>query len=391
MKTSSVFAHDRSRMPELGPQVVFFTGGSALRALSRELVKHTHNSVHIITPFDSGGSSAVLRKAFDMPAVGDVRNRLLALADPGKIPAQAVELYNMRLDPAMPHDKAKKILRALIEGSHPYLKCLPAVLGQVLRVHLRYFAARMPADFDLRGASIGNLALAGGYFHHGGLSATIGLFSRILLARGIVLPVVNDNLHLAARLENSDVIVGQHRITGKAAAELPYAVEDLFITQAKPDDGLETALPCRPEIIPLAATLLRSAELICYPMGSFHTSIMANVLPCGVGRAVAEAHCPKLYIPNTGIDPEQRNLSVADQIRRLIDAMNCDFSGGASPRDFLSAVLVDEKSGHYPNGINRKAIEDMGIKVFDVPMVDPQNRQKHLPGPTVAALLEFIS
>ena len=67
--------------PELGARLLFFTGGTGLRGLSRKLVEYTHHSTHIITPFDSGGSSAKLRKAFRMPAVGDMRNRLMALAD----------------------------------------------------------------------------------------------------------------------------------------------------------------------------------------------------------------------------------------------------------------------------------------------------------------------
>eukprot|EP01047_Picozoa_sp_COSAG01_P079078 COSAG01_NODE_14855_length_1403_cov_0.895706_1_plen_462_part_01 len=72
-----------ARLPELGPQVLFFSGGSALRAISQALKRYTHHSVHLITPFDSGGSSATIRDAFDMLAVGDLRNRLTALADDG--------------------------------------------------------------------------------------------------------------------------------------------------------------------------------------------------------------------------------------------------------------------------------------------------------------------
>jgi hypothetical protein len=45
------------------------------------LCRFTHNSIHLISPFDSGGSSAVIREAFDMMAVGDIRNRLMSLAD----------------------------------------------------------------------------------------------------------------------------------------------------------------------------------------------------------------------------------------------------------------------------------------------------------------------
>ena len=65
------------RIPELGPKILFFSGGTALRGVSAELVYYTHSSIHIITPIDSGGSSAVLRDAFGMPAIGDIRNRYL--------------------------------------------------------------------------------------------------------------------------------------------------------------------------------------------------------------------------------------------------------------------------------------------------------------------------
>ena len=69
------------RAPELGPRILFFSGGTALNDLSRVLKRYTHNSIHLVTPYDSGGSSAKLRNAFDMPAVGDLRSRLMALAD----------------------------------------------------------------------------------------------------------------------------------------------------------------------------------------------------------------------------------------------------------------------------------------------------------------------
>ena len=86
--------------PALGPRLVFFTGGTALRDLSRQLTRHTHNSVHLVTPFDSGGSSAALRRAFAMPAVGDIRNRLLALADSALAPAAVLDFCASRLPDA---------------------------------------------------------------------------------------------------------------------------------------------------------------------------------------------------------------------------------------------------------------------------------------------------
>ena len=35
--------------------------------------------------------------------------------------------------------------------------------------------------------------------------------------------------------------------------------------------------------------MIRHAELLCFPMGSFYTSVIANLLPRGVGRSIAAA------------------------------------------------------------------------------------------------------
>ena len=67
--------------PDGGSRILFFSGGTALAPVAAELSRHTRNAVHVITTFDSGGSSAELRRAFDMPAVGDIRARIMALAD----------------------------------------------------------------------------------------------------------------------------------------------------------------------------------------------------------------------------------------------------------------------------------------------------------------------
>ena len=80
--------------PDGGSRILFFSGGTALAPVAAELSRHTRNAVHVITTFDSGGSSAELRRAFDMPAVGDIRARIMALADrcprmPGRKPCTA--------------------------------------------------------------------------------------------------------------------------------------------------------------------------------------------------------------------------------------------------------------------------------------------------------------
>lgn len=48
--------------PDEGSRILFFSGGTALAPVAAELSRHTRNAVHVITTFDSGGSSAELRR-----------------------------------------------------------------------------------------------------------------------------------------------------------------------------------------------------------------------------------------------------------------------------------------------------------------------------------------
>lgn len=105
-------------LPALGPRLVFFTGGTALRGLSRSLTRYTHNSVHLVTPFDSGGSSAALREAFALPAVGDIRNRLAALAD-SMIPQSVLDFWEMRLPAEGDSEALRARLRAMGSAGIP--------------------------------------------------------------------------------------------------------------------------------------------------------------------------------------------------------------------------------------------------------------------------------
>ena len=376
--------------PEWGPRVVFFTGGTALRRLSQHLTRHTHNSVHLVTPFDSGGSSAALRQAFGMPAVGDMRNRLLALADTTLVPQAVLDICNYRLPAAGDRDALLRSLYELASHKDARWQGVPRIFGEVLRVHLRYFLERMPASFDPRQASVGNLILAGGYLHHGGsFGPVLGLLSRLLHVHGTVLPVVSESLHLAAELMDGTMVVGQHLLTGYGHPEPPVTalapIRRLFLTVHSPGGGCTPQQECVPQLTALAATYVRAADAICYPMGSFYTSVLANVLPAGVGRAVAEAHCPKFYIPNTGQDDEQRGLSVAGAVAALLKALRRD-AGDVPAAALLQKVLVDVNHGHYAGGVDVEGIAALGVEVCHRDL--GCQGQQHDPALTAQAIMD---
>jgi hypothetical protein len=126
-------------------------------------------------------------------------------------------------------------------------------------------------------------------------------------------------------------------------------------------------------------------------MGSFYTSLMANLLPAGVGEAVSRAECPKLYIPNTGVDPEQQGLSVADAVALLLSALRRDAGSRTDPARLLHAVLVDSANGSYPNGIDAEGIAAQGIALRDMPLVQPDDVQRHIPELAAWAILSAIA
>ncbi len=358
------------RAPELGPRILFFSGGTALRHLSETLIEYTSNSIHLITPFDSGGSSAVLRRAFAMPAVGDIRNRIMALADRSITGNPAVfELFAHRLPKDVEQEALVKRLRRMIDGEDPLVRRIPDPMRKIIRTHLRFFEDHRPKSFDLRGASIGNCILTGGYFNYNRmLDPVIYLFMQLVHARGVVRPIVNADLHLACELDDGRVVIGQHLMTGKETAPIESPIKRMWLT-ANLTDPTPVAVRIREKI----DKLIRQADVICYPYGSFYSSLMANLLPQGVGDAVAATGCPTVYIPNLGHDPEQRGLSVAEQTARLLAALESGCTASCPRERLLRFVLVDSKGGRYDAPLDMAAIRRLGVEVVDARFARQEN------------------
>ncbi|MFV8754945.1 GAK system CofD-like protein [Nannocystaceae bacterium ST9] len=376
-----------ARAPELGPTVLFFSGGSALRKTSRALTDYTHNSVHLITPFDSGGSSAKLRDAFPMISVGDLRNRLMALADTELLGHPEVyRLFDTRLPKQGEQAELRELLTTMVTGKDPLVAAIPQPLRKLIRNHLGYFIDNMPASFDLRGASIGNLILAGGYINNRrDIDAVIFLFSKLVAVRGIVRPIVDSNLHLSAELADGSVVVGQHMITSREHP-LSAPIRELRLTETLAGPERLASV----EIDDRTRQLIDEAELICFPIGSFWTSVIACLLPKGVGYCVARADCPKVYVPNCGIDPEELGLPPHEQVRKLLEQLRSDALPGTPTERLLHFVLVDSKRGEYPGGLDLAAIREQGVEVIDTALVSEDTAPLIEPRRLVELLLSLV-
>ncbi len=373
------------RAPEMGPRILFFSGGTAIKGVARTLTSYTHNSIHLITPFDSGGSSAAIRRAFHMLSVGDLRNRIMALADlsiTGNPDVYDLFAYRFPLD--ADNAKLRHQLWNMAAGRHALVARIPNPMRRIVRNHLHYFLERMPDDFDLRGASIGNLVLTGGYLnnrHH--IEPVLFMFSKLINARGVVRPTTGKNYHLAARLRDGTLVMGQHRITDKSHP-IPSPIEEIFLTAS-----LDSTTPLTLAVSSKIRELIASAELVCYPMGSFYTSILANLLLDGVGSSIARNECPKVFLPNPVPDSEMQGMGLFDMVMRIVDTARRRSGIDVEPSRIVRYVVADLRRGSYPRPLHLKRLQAAGIDVIDTDLITDASAPLYDDQKVVEALLSL--
>ncbi len=381
-----VFLESCLRAPELGPCALFFSGGSALKETSRILKQYSHNTIHMVTPFDSGGSSAKLRQAFSMPSVGDLRSRLITLADESF--NDHIYIYNLFVH-RLPSDKSNEQLKAdlasMVDGSHPLLQAIPNPIQHLICGQLDSFQKEMPDDFDLRGASIGNLILTGGYLHHNReLDKISFLFNKLVGAKGIVRATISDDLHLTATLKDGTQITGQHHITGKEVSPIASPISWMALSKSA-----DKFVPTNADLSKANKKLIAMADIICFPPGSFYTSLIANLLPHGVGTAIADSAAPKVYVPNLGNDPEQLGMSLNTAVETILKYLRMDAGGNCPSERLLNHVMIDSKNGHYGSSFSKGRLENLGIRLIDTKLITEKSAPYYDPELLSGALLSL--
>ena len=145
-------------------KVVVLGGGTGLSTLLRGLKQFPVDITAIVAVSDDGRSTGKLRQEFNVPAVGDIRQVIIALSE-----------------------------------TEPLFKKL-----------LNY---RFKTNSDLNGHALGNLFLTGLINVSGNLSISIESLGKILNLKGKVLPLTEDNVILMAKMNDDSIIEGEHNIT----------------------------------------------------------------------------------------------------------------------------------------------------------------------------------
>ncbi|MDA1297434.1 MAG: YvcK family protein [Chloroflexi bacterium] len=219
-------------------RVVVIGGGSGSAVLLKSLKKHTSNITAIISMFDSGGSTGILREEFGYPPLGDIRQCLLALSG---------------------DDQKADALRSAFEF-------------------------RFSSSSSLRGHSVGNLILAAlTSALDTGVTGAISELSRMLDITGRVVPVTLQDAQLCAELANGVVVVGESKIDQRGEETPP--IKRVFLdrhVEANPD----------------ALDAIAEADVVVLGPGDLYTSVVPNLLADGVCEALRETRASVAYVCN---------------------------------------------------------------------------------------------
>ncbi|KAI8620088.1 hypothetical protein BC830DRAFT_1252112 [Chytriomyces sp. MP71] len=225
------------------PSILIFSGGSAVSSFVPMLQSFTENICYCMPVSDDGGSTSEIVKVVGGPAIGDIRSRLLGLADTSTPEAKAVYKFLAHRLPAYSNSNmystcpAKAEWLSILEGNHTLWNDIPVSHQYSMRAFLFQFNDKVlketcgtnifsmtdaTAGFDFRGASIGNIFLTGCRLFFHSLEAAIFQFAQTVYIpkRTFVLPVISTNhltVSIGVTLRNGSSIFGQCEISHPGA------------------------------------------------------------------------------------------------------------------------------------------------------------------------------
>jgi uncharacterized cofD-like protein len=236
------------------PQVVAVGGGHGLAASIRAVRRYAGCTTAIVSTADDGGSTGRLRNAIDMPAPGDVR------------------------------------------------RCIEAMAGDTGRPLTAALDYRFSGS-DVEGHALGNLLLAGLQAVTGDFVTAVDELSRLVgldPAVGSVVPATVGPVVLCAEL------AGGRRISGQVAISETTGIERLVVLPA------HAVTPAG-----AVAALARADQVVLGP-GSLYTSVLAAALAGDVREALTGSPGRCVYVCNLRAEAgETRGYDVAAHVAAL--------------------------------------------------------------------------
>lgn len=291
-------------------RVVVIGGGHGQSAILRG-IKHIDDIdiSAIVTVADDGGSTGRLRRQFHIPAMGDIRSVLIALAESETL--------------------LKNLMEYRFEGP----------------------AGSESEDQDVMGHNLGNLILTALTQSCGSFMESIGILSKILNVRGDIIPATTQVITLYARMADGTIVRGESNIPHlDNRIDTVFYMEEVKATQK-------------------AIQAIREADIIIYGIGSIFTSILPNLIIRELQDAIRQADAYGVYFCNAMSQPGETDaFSLEDHVDTLI-RHGAKIDEVIAPSDLIPREILRryEKEGGRPVRILET---DHDYKITQVPMLD---------------------
>ena len=221
--------------------IVVIGGGHGQSAICRGIKNIPDVDISaIVTVADDGGSTGRLRRRFHIPAMGDIRNVMISLAESETL---MTDIMNYRFDDP--------------DGS----------------------------ETDTSGHNLGNLILTALTQQTGSFMEAVSEIQKVLNVRGKIIPATSQVITLLAEMEDGVVVKGEANIPTRA-----NRISRVFYDQ-----------PVHAESEAIEA--IRQADLIIYGIGSVYTSILPNVIIPEIQQELMKAKARKVYFCNAMTQP----------------------------------------------------------------------------------------
>lgn len=290
------------------PSVVALGGGYGLSTTLRAARRYAGEITGIVSVADDGGSSGRLRRAFGIPAPGDLRRCVVALAGDGA-DARWTQLLEHR------------------------------------------FTAS-----ELQGHPVGNILIAGLTETLGSFKAAIEALVEMVGGHGRLIPATVDPVVLKATFR--DVGGEDHEVEGEVAVGATAGITTLTLVPPDPEVHVEA----------IAATL--EADQIVLGPGSLYTSLLAVMGVPQLREAYRRSPARKVYVANlaeqhpetTGYDVARHVLALrrhgveVDYVLRDPSAMPLGHVSGVQVVDW--PIAADSGRFHDPDRL-AAALEDL--------------------------------
>ncbi|PRP75735.1 maternal effect embryo arrest 18 protein [Planoprotostelium fungivorum] len=396
-------------------RALFFSGGTALNSIISHLKGSLSDITYVLPISDNGGSTAEIVRVTGGPAIGDIRSRLIRLADETTEENRAVQaLLQYRLSACagvgVPHPKHEWL--DIVDGSHVLWKGISETYKETIRMFLVHFNTevmrsqhnhgemRKLKPFDWSNGSVGNFFFSGARMFFNSLETAIFWFSRVseIPRKTFIAPAISSNkeINIGAELTDGTCILGQNTISHPGRFTNPNDIQNGGNIVDKEDegaplqspikrifylneDGHEIFLSANPEVI----KKLREERAIVYSMGSLYTSIVPCLILNGVGEAIQENRCNKILVLNGYPDRETLGMKGADYVTAIVNALNRGQTKKAlknGVKDYLTHVIYARDS--------EISIEKEKFQQWGVHMVEWSTRESFLR--KVAASLECL-